>query len=170
MPTMYTPPRVCKVSGCTAPTMSTGWCIAHDAIHNPPKDKGRNRDEKGQERDAFYSTAAWKRIRAAQLSRHTLCMGCMTAGLVRPAKIADHVLAIRFAQELVGDCLNIRALPLQSLCHKCHGEKWSLEKRRTVWDVRTPPGALLSVERFIEQLKATGEWDLVTGETAYRFL
>ncbi len=168
MSTTYRPPRVCRHPGCTNDrVMSTGWCLDHDGENTPPSKSGRNRDEAGQERDAFYNTPAWRRIRAALKSKHPLCGGCLLMGRTRQAWAADHVLPISHAQKLIGRTLNIRALPLQSLCQECHGAKWSLEKRNLVWDTRTPPGATVSFDKFVEALMASGEWSAMTGETGF---
>ncbi|GBU17231.1 MULTISPECIES: HNH endonuclease [Methylobacterium] len=62
----------------------------------------------------WYSLAAWRRRRAAQLEAHPLCQRCERIGQVVPATVADHVEPHR------GDHDKFWHGLLQSLCKPCH--------------------------------------------------
>jgi 5-methylcytosine-specific restriction enzyme A len=71
----------------------------------------------------FYSTASWRALRWAQLSKEPLCRMCQSQGRLTPATVADHVVPHR------GDWDAFVGGELQSLCKTCHdGAKQSLEK------------------------------------------
>ena len=64
-------------------------------------------------RDAFYNSAAWKRLRAAKLAQDPMCEYCGR----QPATDVDHMRAI-----------NVGGDPhawdnLRSACHACHSRK-----------------------------------------------
>jgi 5-methylcytosine-specific restriction protein A len=64
--------------------------------------------------DRRYGTAAWKQMRAAQLSADPLCRMCAERGCLVPASVADHVTPHRG-----GDAAFWEGA-LQSLCASCH--------------------------------------------------
>jgi 5-methylcytosine-specific restriction protein A len=80
-----------------------------------------------QERKDFnekYSSGFWRSTRMAQLSAHPLCAGCLAIGKIEQAIAVDHVFPWRR--------LNEQAFYhnlFQSLCHKCHASKTSLEQK-----------------------------------------
>lgn len=64
---------------------------------------------------SLYQTAAWARLRHAQLSAHPLCIMCLVTEDVTEAKVVDHVKAHKGDLSLFYDANN-----LQSLCKPCH--------------------------------------------------
>jgi 5-methylcytosine-specific restriction enzyme A len=68
--------------------------------------------------DRLYSTAAWKRLRAAHLARFPFCRACETAGKMTVANTVDHVIPVSKGGP---------ALPghdgLSSYCAACHSHK-----------------------------------------------
>ena len=66
----------------------------------------------------LYSTAAWKRLRAAHLSRFPFCRDCDAAGRLVIANTVDHIIPVSAGGP---------ALPghdgLNSYCATCHNHK-----------------------------------------------
>lgn len=82
------------------------------------------RDDHRNSWDHWYGSARWQRLRAHQLLAHPLCALCASRGLVKPARIVDHVEPHR------GDWMKFITGKLQSLCKACHdGEKKIVELR-----------------------------------------
>ena len=82
---------------------------------------------------AWYKTARWLRIRAAQLLAEPLCRICLALGRVTPATVCDHVDPHR------GDAVRFWGGPFQSLCASCHSSTKQAEEQaslhqRGVWD------------------------------------
>ena len=65
-----------------------------------------------------YSTAAWKKLRQAQLSLHPLCEGCLAFDVLTPANTVDHRVPIKLGGEAFPDHDG-----LASLCGPCHSRK-----------------------------------------------
>lgn len=63
----------------------------------------------------LYNTAAWKRLREAQLNMEPLCCFCLEVGKTTEAKPVDHIVPHRGDPSLFYDPAN-----LQSLCPPCH--------------------------------------------------
>lgn len=67
---------------------------------------------------SIYSTARWKRLRLAHLSRFPLCMDCRQRSMIEMATVVDHVVPISAGGP---------AYPghdgLRSLCVPCHSRK-----------------------------------------------
>jgi hypothetical protein len=63
---------------------------------------------------AWYKTARWRQIRAAQLREHRLCRMCMEAGQITQATVCDHRMPHR------GDEARFWAGPFDSLCKAHH--------------------------------------------------
>lgn len=63
----------------------------------------------------LYSTKAWQALRADQLAKEPLCRMCAQVGVVKAARIVDHVRPHRGNERLFYDASN-----LQSLCKYCH--------------------------------------------------
>ncbi|SEE59996.1 hypothetical protein SAMN05519104_6682 [Rhizobiales bacterium GAS188] len=75
---------------------------------------------------ALYKTSRWQSIRRHQLAIEPLCRMCVARGIVREARVCDHVEPHR------GDPDKFFAGPFQSLCKPCHDgdkqrEEWSGE-------------------------------------------
>lgn len=65
--------------------------------------------------------ARWRRVRAAYLAAHPLCVECERAGRVVPATDVDHIVARRRGGS--DEWSN-----LQALCHACHSRKTAREQ------------------------------------------
>lgn len=68
--------------------------------------------------DAFYNSAAWKRVRADRLFANPLCSPCSERGLVKVATVVDHTVDRRTAPDRALDLTN-----LVSMCVPCHSIK-----------------------------------------------
>lgn len=77
--------------------------------------------------DSMYQSAAWKRIRAVQLSRQPLCQGCNVRGHISAASHVDHV----FPWRAIGAHAFTRNI-MQSLCPQCHSHKTGQEKQGVI--------------------------------------
>jgi len=64
---------------------------------------------------SLYSTAAWKKLRKAQLQAKPWCAFCFQLEIKTPATVVDHKTPHKGNQVLFFDPLN-----LQSLCKTCH--------------------------------------------------
>jgi 5-methylcytosine-specific restriction enzyme A len=62
----------------------------------------------------WYSLAAWRRRRTAQLATEPLCRYCQAIGHTRAATVVDHIIPHR------GDWSLFIEGELQSLCKSCH--------------------------------------------------
>ena len=71
----------------------------------------------------FYSSAQWRRLRNAYISRHPLCEECELRGRTAAAKMVDHIREVRDGGPRL-DSNN-----LQALCHQCHAYKTHMAKR-----------------------------------------
>jgi 5-methylcytosine-specific restriction protein A len=81
------------------------------------------RSEAAQAYRAWYKTARWQRIRAAQLAAEPLCRMCLAIGRITPATVCDHVDPHR------GDPAKFWTGPYQSLCDTHHSsDKQRIER------------------------------------------
>lgn len=98
----------CRELGCKNPkTYRSAFCQQH----------GGAAPEQVKENAKLYNQAAWKRIRARQLSQHPLCARCLSMGKVASAEHVDHVFPHR--RDSAKFIMNL----FQSLCASCHTEK-----------------------------------------------
>ena len=108
----------CRELGCNnTRSKLNSFCLQHG---------GRNYDDRAERKqfNSNYQTAAWRRMRTAQLSKQPLCQCCLLAGKIAQATDVDHVFSWnRIGREAFR--LNI----FQSLCHECHSVKTNLEIR-----------------------------------------
>ena len=86
---------------------------------NVPKRKqrpwlqGQNQASKGRtERNKFYQTTSWRRLRAMFIKRFPLCVGCEGVG-----QVVDHIVPIKQCGE------PLEWGNLQTMCHRCHNIK-----------------------------------------------
>lgn len=63
----------------------------------------------------FYSSAAWKNLRAAKLSANGLCERCIVSGRMVRAEVVHHKIEVSERPDLA-----LRMGNLESLCHPCH--------------------------------------------------
>ena len=86
---------------------------------NVPKRKqrpwlqGQNKSSKARiERNKFYQSTAWRRLRGMFIKRNPLCVECESIG-----QVVDHIVPIKSG----GDSLAWDNL--QTMCHRCHNVK-----------------------------------------------
>lgn len=101
----------CKAASITG----SRFCEQHTSPRAAPKTDRR-------EKDSLYSSAAWRQIRAAQLSAHPLCQCCQSEGRLTAAEVVDHVFRWKDFGELA-----FRLNLWNSLCAACHSRKGRLE-------------------------------------------
>ena len=71
-----------------------------------------------KEDNAFYSTAAWLKVRSLKLAMNPLCESCEANEQVTAADTVHHKEERKKRPDLALDIDN-----LESVCRKCHGEK-----------------------------------------------
>jgi 5-methylcytosine-specific restriction enzyme A len=71
---------------------------------------------------ALYSKAAWKELRLSFLKDHPLCAECAKEGVVKFAKVVDHIKSHKGDSDRFFDLRN-----LQALCKRHHDKKTYLE-------------------------------------------
>lgn len=115
MPTL--PRAQCAEYGCKAPSVKgSRFCVDHAPAQRTQSER--------RALDAEYTSAAWRQIRTAQLTRSPLCACCTYEGRLSPADVVDHV----FPWKAYGPQA-FRANLFQSLCAPCHSRKTNLESR-----------------------------------------
>ena len=62
--------------------------------------------------------AQWRKARAAFLAHHPLCVACKAEGVIKDARVVDHIVPHRGDDELFEDRGN-----WQGLCDHCHNRK-----------------------------------------------
>ncbi len=108
-------PRRCKHPTCAASTRHpSGYCDRH-ADKRPAKRfvERRATKERRAERDQFYSSAEWRKARAAVLKRHPRCQ-IKLPGCTGHAECVDHKTPIAAGGAKL-DPANLR-----SACWRCH--------------------------------------------------
>ncbi|WP_192820185.1 HNH endonuclease [Rufibacter sp. LB8] len=73
----------------------------------------------------FYTSTAWRKLRARKLANDPLCTHCQKKGIITLGSDIDHVLSIAKRPDLKLDYDN-----LQTLCKSCHSIKTSSENKR----------------------------------------
>lgn len=120
-------PTPCRYPGCAAVVATPGFCDAHRPLIY--RDYGRAR--RGFDAEVgFYQSARWRNARAAVLRDNPLCCRCQAKGVLQPAKVVDHIVAIKLGGE------RFERANLQSLCVPCHNAKTASE---TALMRRLPP-------------------------------
>jgi len=66
--------------------------------------------------------ARWRQARRAYLRTNPLCVECLKMGIVKSAKIVDHIKPHKGNMDLFWDEAN-----WQSLCERCHNKKTARE-------------------------------------------
>jgi 5-methylcytosine-specific restriction protein A len=118
--------QVCSTSGCsTSIPFGTTWCDKHRAAGLARKAEAERKRHKHstvspekQQASRLYGTAAWQRIRAAQLRVEPLCRHCTARTRITAATIVDHIQPHWNDRSVFYDQTN-----LQSLCKSCHDAK-----------------------------------------------
>lgn len=106
------PLRPCSYPGC--PKLTSGkYCDEH----RKRRDSEYSKFNRDKESVSFYKSKEWKELRNYFLSKHPLCMECLKANKLVPARIVDHIVPIKKGGAAL-DPSN-----LQSLCWSCHTTK-----------------------------------------------
>ena len=109
----------CSALGCTNPrSRYNTLCLEHGGRNS------YNHTEKRIEANAKYNTKQWRKLREIQLSKHPLCLSCLSDGRIVEAQHIDHV----FPWAHYGSEAFHRNI-FQSLCQPCHAYKSGLERR-----------------------------------------
>ncbi|WP_083480780.1 HNH endonuclease [Companilactobacillus tucceti] len=83
----------------------------------------RSQSEERRQRESFYHSKQWKKIREYVLTRDNyLCQYCLRFGIIRPSKTVDHIVPGQVAPDLITDVDN-----LSTICYSCH-------RRKTEWE------------------------------------
>ena len=103
----------CSHPGCPNLT-DTKYCAEHKQLHpDRPSRESRGYNNK------------WRKVRAAYLRKHPLCVKCMADGKFVAATVVDHVIPHRGDAALMWDESN-----WQALCKHCHDCKTGNEDSR----------------------------------------
>jgi 5-methylcytosine-specific restriction protein A len=113
--------KACTEPGCP----STTGCSADNCIK---KKQGTHRTVQrtstgALRSSAMYHSARWRKLRKAFISKHPLCVRCLSYDIITAATDVDHVIA-------VVDDINLRwrTSNMQPLCKSCHSVKTSNER------------------------------------------
>ena len=119
MPTVPRNPK-CGTLGCKNPRSKlSSMCLEHGGKDTYVLPSSEERREFNRAYDS-----AWRKVRAAQLSKQPLCQGCYSQGRITAARQVDHL----FAWMALGkEAFHMNVL--QSLCDECHAHKTGLERK-----------------------------------------
>lgn len=120
MPTK--PKTFCRHPGCGTLLAESGYCTLHKPLHDKFIRADYSADRK--DRQVFYVSAKWRRLRARHLHSEPLCRRCKSDGRFVQATVVDHI--FRFVN--TADPLAIDPSNLQSLCDRCHNSKSAKER------------------------------------------
>jgi 5-methylcytosine-specific restriction protein A len=113
----------CAHLGCkNSKSKYNQYCIQHGG-----RDEQRYNQKYNRERKAFndmYNTTQWLKLRQIQLSKHPLCVGCQAEGIIKAAKVVDHLFPW---SHISNEAFIINRF--QSLCTTHHSEKTQLEQK-----------------------------------------
>lgn len=101
------------------------FCSAH---HEEEKCEQRARGWRKKERNPFYVSVEWVKLRAIKFAMNPVCEHCHRK---QTAEI-DHITPLRIAPEMALDVDN-----LQGLCKSCHARKTQKESRDAIRNRRS---------------------------------
>jgi 5-methylcytosine-specific restriction protein A len=109
----------CSMLGCSnLRTKYNTLCLEHGGRNS------YNHTDKRIDALAKYNSNQWRKLRHIQLSKHPLCLSCLSDGRIVQAIHIDHV----FPWAHYGSEAFQRNI-FQSLCQPCHSTKTGLEQR-----------------------------------------
>ena len=80
--------------------------------------------------ERFYTTAAWRKARAAVLKEHGgLCQACLTKGIIEPAVHVHHRIPLT-PENLDDPRIALDSSNLMALCEECHAEQHRTKRWR----------------------------------------
>jgi 5-methylcytosine-specific restriction protein A len=107
----------CRHPNC--PNLSEqAYCPLHRKAGKAAANRAYDENGRDKEMRVFYTSPAWRELRALKLKRNPLCEQCYREGRIGPAVIADHILPARENPDGRLDMNN-----LQSMCRACHNRK-----------------------------------------------
>jgi len=86
----------------------------------PPKEKV---ERKHAVKSKNYNSVRWRKLRAMQMAEQPLCVSCKEKGIIKEARVADHIKPVRLGGEFWS------RNNLQSLCDSCHNVKSGKEAK-----------------------------------------
>jgi len=105
--------KSCMHPGCRATYEGQGsYCDAHKSEHSAGK--AYNAYGRDKDRQAFETSARWRKIRRAALARAPLCADCLAVRRVTMANEVHHV---------DDDYTNNEDSNLMCLCTSCHSKR-----------------------------------------------
>ena len=112
------PKTPCKHPSCPA-LVDAGqcYCDKHKSLHPErpsPAKRGYN--------------SRWRKVRAAYLCKHPLCVKCLAQGRYVQATVVDHIVPHRGDPALLWNENNF-----QALCKPCHDKKTGLKDKNPVY-------------------------------------
>jgi 5-methylcytosine-specific restriction enzyme A len=118
--TPYAPKHPCSYPGCAA--------LIDAGDSRCEKHRIQEQREYDQQRGSSASRGygwKWRIARKAFLKQHPLCAGCQSKGILKAAKVADHITPHKGDPVLFWDQSN-----WQSLCLSCHSRKTAVSDGR----------------------------------------
>jgi 5-methylcytosine-specific restriction protein A len=113
----YKAKHPCNYSGCNELTTER-YCENHKS----EQAKVYNKLQRNQERQRFYDSPAWRKLRKIKLHTEPFCEMCKCNGVLTKATCVDHKIEIDDG----GAALDITNL--QALCWSCHSRKTLIER------------------------------------------
>lgn len=125
---MSKPMKFCDHAGCHVEVpFDVKYCDKHTKQNGKLIYRQRMERSKNAEHDynRFYKTTAWKKLSRRTLQEKPICAECYRHGIVKMAKLVDHIVPIRedWSKRLDPD-------NLQSLCYECHVKKSRVDHAR----------------------------------------
>lgn len=103
-------------------------------IYRPPKNTNKDSysAKRKAERQAIYSSTAWKQLRETKLRQKPLCECCLKQGVIRTAQDVHHKVSfMSTTNPIERDRLAYDLDNLQSLCRECHNAIHNPKKNNT---------------------------------------
>jgi 5-methylcytosine-specific restriction protein A len=114
--------RACSHPGCIELYTGKGlYCPLHKASHNKTYAKVYNMQGRDNNRQSFETSARWRKIRIAYLSKYPLCQDCEREGNTTLAQEVHHI---------DNDYTNNYDNNLMGLCTSCHSKRTNRENRK----------------------------------------
>lgn len=139
MTSPHLPKQFCAARGCGV-LVERGRCAKHQRARTVEH-------RRYQHGDAAYSSRRWRRVRAAYLAEHPICVDCRAEGRPRLATEVDHVVSHRGDPRLFWDHANFAGR-----CKSHHSAKTWREtlapRRGGKGEEKSRPGGLLAAPRL----------------------
>lgn len=121
--------KICATAGCRNITSERHCKACSNVLDRKAKESAKRRARASSERysdkyKTFYSTTAWKKLRALKLSKDPLCENCLDNGFVKAGHDIDHIVELKDDYTRRLDMSN-----LMTLCRPCHMAKTARERR-----------------------------------------